>query len=115
MGVIIDYVEMMTHILSKLTEEYKNIVENIQDYLDEDIDPLTIERIRDKLSVEYDQMAVKSETKTSIEDEKSLYVKYKFKGTFNKCGTYGHKSINCMERKENNYSTYFKKYGHMIQ
>ena len=54
MGIIIDDVEMMTHILSNLTEEYNNTIENIEDELDDNIDMLTIKIIRDKLSSKYD-------------------------------------------------------------
>ena len=32
----------MTHILSKLSEEYENVVENLEDRLDDDIDMLII-------------------------------------------------------------------------
>ena len=42
-----DYMETMTHILSNLYEEYKNTVENIEDGLNDNINPLTIERIRE--------------------------------------------------------------------
>ena len=41
---------MMTHILSKIPELYKNIVENIENKLDDDIDMLTIKRVWYKLS-----------------------------------------------------------------
>ena len=33
-GVIIDHLEMMTHSMSNLPEEYDNIVENLKDELD---------------------------------------------------------------------------------
>ena len=46
----------MTHILSNLPEEYQIIVESIEEKLYEKYHPLTIERIRDKLSAEIDQM-----------------------------------------------------------
>ena len=45
LGVIIDYVEMMTLILYNLPEEYDSTVENIEDKLYEHIDMLTIEII----------------------------------------------------------------------
>ena len=64
MVVIIDNVEMMTHILSNLTEGYYNIVKNMEDELYEDIDMLTIEIIWDKLSAKYDIMnALSNQTK----------------------------------------------------
>ena len=48
--------EMMTHILSNLPEEYHTIMEIIEDKLDDKYYPPTIERIRDKLSVKFDQI-----------------------------------------------------------
>ena len=54
---------MMTHILSNLTKLYKNIIENIEDKLDDDGNPLTTKMIHDKLSSKYDQMNVQSEIK----------------------------------------------------
>ena len=46
----------MTHILSNLPEEYQIIVEGIEEKLYEKYHPLTIERIRDKLSETFDRM-----------------------------------------------------------
>ena len=40
--------------------------------------------------------------KTLRDDEKPLYVEYKFKGTRNKFSTYGHKSINSTEKNKTN-------------
>ena len=56
LGVIIDDAKMMTRILSNLPEEYKNIIENPKDELEEDIDTLTIERIQDKISAKYNRI-----------------------------------------------------------
>ena len=67
MVVIVYCVEMMTHIMSNLPEEYKKIVENLEDEVDDNIYPLTIERICDKLLSKYDQKNEQSETKTSRE------------------------------------------------
>ena len=43
----------MTHIMSNLPEEYKNMVENLEDELDDEIDMFAIEIIRDKLWAKY--------------------------------------------------------------
>ena len=40
---------MMTHILSDLPEEYQIIVDILEEKWDDDNDPLTIERICDKI------------------------------------------------------------------
>ena len=46
----------MTHNLSNLPEAYEKIVENIEDNLDNNNDLLTINSIREKLLVKYNQM-----------------------------------------------------------
>ena len=56
LGVLIDDVLMMTHILYNLPEEYYNIFETLEDELYDDIDMLTIERIWYKISAKYDRM-----------------------------------------------------------
>ena len=68
MDVHIDDSEIMTHILSNLPESYKNILEILEDDLDYDNNPQTIDRIHDKLLVRYDQMNEQPETRTSRED-----------------------------------------------
>ena len=82
---------MMTNILSNLPEEYQPIVEILEDQLYNKYYPLTIERIRDKLSVKFFQMNKQSGPRTFIEDEKYLYVKSQYKGTCTTCGKYGPK------------------------
>ena len=56
LGVIIDDVKIMNHIMSTLPEEYEETVEKIEGKLDDDIVILNIERIWDKLSDKYDKM-----------------------------------------------------------
>ena len=56
---------MMTYIISNFPEAYDNIVENIEEEMDDDNDPLTIKSICDKLLEKYDQTDVQSETKSS--------------------------------------------------
>ena len=53
LGVINDNVEIMTHILSNLPELYKNILENLEDKLDDDIYMLTIKIFQAKLSLNH--------------------------------------------------------------
>ena len=46
----------MTHILSNLPEEYQTMVKILKDKLDDNDEYLNIERIRDKLLVNFDRM-----------------------------------------------------------
>ena len=98
MGVNIDGVVIITHILSNLREEYKNIIENFEDRLDCDIYMLTIERIWDKLSDMYNRMSTQSNQTKGKESEKVLYVR-QIKVTCYSCDKYGHNSRYFMERK----------------
>ena len=90
---------MMTHILSNLTEEYDNLVKNLEYELDDDIDMLTIERIWDKLSAKCDKMNAQSNQNEVKEPEKALYI-HKIKGTCYNCGKYGHKSRDSTKEKK---------------
>ena len=81
LNVHIDESEMITHILLNLPEEYQTIVEILEEKLDDKDDPLTIERIRDKFLVKFDQVNKQSRPRTLREYEKSLYVKSQYKGT----------------------------------
>ena len=83
---------MMTHLMSNLLETYRNIVENIEDKLDDEGDPLTSERINEELAEKYYRIRLRPETKIPNKEEKSIYTKSQYKGTCTNCGKYGHKS-----------------------
>ena len=53
--VYIDESEIMTHIRSNLNEEYHTIFEILEDQLDDEDYPLTIESIRDKILVKFNE------------------------------------------------------------
>ena len=91
LDVHVDDSEMITHIISNLHKEYQTIVEILEDNLDYDDNPLTIERIRDKLSVKFDRMNEQSVPRTSRDNEKDLYVQSQYKDTCTTCRKYGHK------------------------
>ena len=59
-GFIVGDVEIMTHVIFNLPEEYEKIFENLEKELDYYIDMLTIKIIWDKLSAKYDSMNVES-------------------------------------------------------
>ena len=82
----------MTHILLNLPEEYQTFFLNTRRLTRYDKDhSLPIERSRDKFSVKFYLMKKQSIPRTSIEDEKHLYVKSQYKITCTTCGKYGHK------------------------
>ena len=55
-GVIIDHLEMMTHSMSNLPEEYDNIIRNHEDKLLDNIYPLPMEIIWYHLFSKYDRI-----------------------------------------------------------
>ena len=55
---------------TNLPEEYQSIVEILEDKLDDDNDPSTIDMIRKNLSVKFDVMNKQSRLITSREDKK---------------------------------------------
>ena len=57
------------------------MVEIVEEKIDDGNIPFTIDRIRDKILVKLDRMNEQSRPINSIEDEKSLYVKYQYKDT----------------------------------
>ena len=99
----------------QLPEEYQTIIEIIEDKLDDDSDFITIERIRDKILVKYDQMNKQSRPKFSRENENDLYVKPQYKGTCATCNKYGHKSKDFSHREGANVPKYnfYDKPGHV--
>ena len=72
---------MMTQIISKLPEEYENMVEILQKKLHYEYNPLTMERICYNLLLQYDQMNEQSIPKTPTEYEKFLYLESHHKGS----------------------------------
>ena len=72
--------KIMIHILSNLPEAYKNNVEILEDYLNDDYNPLTIKRIHSKLLVNYNQIIEQWEKNTKRRF-KNLYAKSQYKGT----------------------------------
>ena len=47
---------MITHIILNLPEEYQTIVEILEEKLDYEYNTSTLDKIRDKISVKYNQM-----------------------------------------------------------
>ena len=90
----------MICVLENLPEEYKVVVQGLKDKLKDPLTAPTIEQICTKLNVRYKRLIGKAE---KIEEEQAFVAFCKqFKGTCNTCGKYGHKGLDCPERKENN-------------
>ena len=66
------WLKMMTYIISRLPEEYLNIIEIPESELYYEDNPLVIDKISDKILVKCDQMNKQSRPKMPIKNEKSL-------------------------------------------
>ena len=50
------YTEVTAHILSNWPKWYENILENLEEKMDDNVDPLTIKKECDKILAKYDQI-----------------------------------------------------------
>ena len=90
--------QFLTQILNSLPKYYENLVERLEERvgIKEKENVLTIEELTEKLSLKYTRMGNRN---TESEREETALVTGQFKGTCNYCGKYGHKSVNCREKK----------------
>ena len=99
LGKKIDDDDMMIHILNNLPVEYENTVEVMERLLDDDVNPLTIELLREELSLKYEKVRRSLGVPEDGEDDDvdtALVSGYgQFKGRCHGCGKFGHKSIAC--------------------
>ena len=93
--------DLMLHVMNNLPKEYEVILDGLESRIDKSGDEkLTIEVIREKLNGRYERMkkSVKAEDRT----ERSLLATFpnQFKGKCYNCGKYGHKGVECPEKKQ---------------
>ena len=98
-------------LISKLNEDYENVVEKISDMIDsaDENNELNVEIVRDRLRAKFERMTKdkpffkKNKQKFNYSNEDSddedtdeaLMTNGSFKGRCHKCGQYGHKGANC--------------------
>ena len=95
-GSKIDDVDFMIHILNNLPREYEVSQAKLEDRLNDDIDPLTIEEIRTELNLKFSRLNPKKNAgiEEDESDETALF-NGTFKGFCHNCGERGHKKPNC--------------------
>ena len=114
MGYKITDEDFMIHVLGNLPEEYESKVESLEKDLDHTNDPLTIERITNKLNIKYKKICKKNDYDPD-EDEKVRKRESKgtalitagyqrFKGRCYTCSNFGHKRANCPNKKNDSES-----------
>jgi len=92
--------DFIIHVLANLPEEYEVVVQGLEDRLEDPSTAPTVEQIRTKLNARYKRLI--GQTEKSEEEKAFAAFRKQFKGTCNTCGKYGHKGVDCPDRKENN-------------
>ena len=103
LGKKIEEEDAMIHILNNLPVEYENTVEVMERRLDDTMDPLTIDIIRDELSLKYEKIKrTLGIDEESLEKDETAFVSgyAKFKGRCYGCGKFGHKSGDCKSKED---------------
>jgi hypothetical protein len=93
--------QFMVQMLDSLTNDYESQMILMEKRIGNKQNPLTIDEIREELSLRYDRLSLVSETTNDIDltKEKTLFTT-QFKG---KCRNYRnkrHKAIDCKDRRE---------------
>ena len=107
-GSKISDVDFMIHVLNNLPREYEVSQAKLEDRLNDDIDPLTIEEIRTELNLKFSRMNPKKNVETEAEesDETALFGGG-FSGTCHGCGERGHKKPDCPKSNSRNKNSSF--------
>jgi len=92
--------DFMIHILNNLPSAYSTVVEQLEDDLGNETNPLTIARIRDKLRIKFQRMKLSSNEGSNEETALTAQYQGKFKGRCRVCGKIGHKGADCWENNK---------------
>jgi hypothetical protein len=80
--------DFLIHILNNLPPEYETTVESLEDKIGAETDPLTIEKLRDKLNLKFDRLNGNNDSDDDSDgdpDEKAM-ITVQFKGRCSNCG-----------------------------
>jgi hypothetical protein len=98
--------QFIMKIMNNLPSDYDNIIDILGNRLSFELDDeknndrLTIEELREELSLKYERMQERKKMTNSGggSEDTALYAGGKFKGKCHHCGKYGHKSTRCWEK-----------------
>ena len=98
-------IDFMIHILNNLPKEYEVSQAKLEDRINDESNPLTIEEIRTELNLKFTRMSPKTRADADEEDdegEEAALFAGGFKGICHGCGERGHKKYNCPEAGNRN-------------
>ena len=124
--------DVVIHILTGVTKEYRMQVSILEKRLNDTSNPLDIETLKTDLNMEYEKLYGSDGDDDSDDDDDSDEEKdqalaaMQFKGKCRACGKYGHKAEKCWSKKKDNNNGgggkrfngkcfYCKKPGHRIE
>ena len=91
--------QFIMHVMNNLNKDYDNTVENLEKLIDNKNDPLTIEQMREDLSLKHERLYGTEDTGEFESDDDGEHALYagpgRWKGKCNKCGKQGHKAVDC--------------------
>ena len=111
---------LIKHALNHLPNCYKISVSKLEDRIDDQNNPITIDQLQNELNLQFEQMKGKNNdnNKKDDEEEETALFAGEFKSKCHKCGKIGHKARDCREKTNNRKKVccfYCKKEGHKIE
>ena len=91
--------QFIMHVMNNLNKDYDNTVENLEKLINGKKDPLTIEQMREDLSLKHERLYGTDNAGAFDRDDDGEHALYagagRWKGKCNKCGKQGHKGVDC--------------------
>ena len=92
--------QFIMHVMNNLNKDYENTVENLEKLIDDQNHPLTIEKMREDLSLKHERLYGTDDAGEFESDDDGEHALYsggagRWKGKCNKCGKQGHKAVDC--------------------
>jgi hypothetical protein len=98
--------QFIMHVMNNLNKDYDNTVENLEKLINDKNDPLTIEQMREDLSLKHERLYGTDDAGEFESDDDGEHALYagagRWKGKCNKCGKQGHKAVDCRSNSSSN-------------
>jgi hypothetical protein len=95
--------QFILHILNNMTDDYKLQLAMMEMRLNDKMNPLTVDEIRDDLNLRFERLNVKSnENNENGNNQDVAFFGGQFKGKCRNCGVIGHKARDCKNKFRQN-------------